>query len=493
MSGEPFVAGTSPPSSFAPRIDPDAKPSWSARYGDRHRLVRIADFPAGIAGPKKVRVYWRHDHHVLQWWDPEAKQNQSDRVDGDLVAAICRARQIEERLTHFRRSGQGRRRLSHADLVRRFLDDLEKRANAGMVDPATVRRYCSALRHYEAFCQQSEVQKAFPHVAGVNRDFRLAFTAFLASRSIAPNGRPGGAARPMKGQAFVQDAVRAMLEWAGDPERGNLLPDGFRNPFHRSGEGRPALQGDPLAEPDITLPMALTFVRACDLYQLRLFAPLLLFGLRAAEPCFLFGEYLDEDWLRVPCNPDLEYRTKGRRDKRFPLIEDLGPFWGGLRGGSLQGLLYQRRSVLQGSEKAPWRGASLAELVAEFRKRCGAAGSPHAAERVRLRDALLHEAGGIRYDHVEQEFHSLTRDLKWPPQATLKDFRHLFATTMASAALPEAYRRYLMGHAPERAAITAYTHLAELRRHYTEAVRREWTPLIETIQERLDSLRGNKG
>jgi hypothetical protein len=467
----------------------EGTPSWSERYGERHKLVRITDFPADVVGPKKVRLYWRHDHYVLQWWDAEAKQNLSDRVDGDLVAAVFRARQIEERLTHFRRSGQGRRRLSHDDLVQRFLGDLEKRADAGMVDPATVCRYRSALGHYQAFCRQNVVQKAFPHVSCVNRDFRLDFAAFLANRNVSANGHPGAAVRPMKGSTFVLDAVRAMLEWAGDPDRGNLLPDGFRHPFHRSAEGRTVLQGDPLAEPDITLPMALTFVRACDLYQLRLFTPLLLFGLRAAEPCWLFREHLDDAWLRVPCKADLDYRTKGRRDKRFPLIADLQPFWEMLREGPAHGLLYQRRVVLQGDEKAPWQGASLTELVAEFRRRCTAAASPRAAQRRLLRDALLHEAGALRYDHVEQEFRTLARKLDWPAQATLKDFRHLFCTTMAGAALPEVYRRYLMGHAPECAAVAAYTHLPELPRHFGGAVRREWTPLLETILQRLDNLR----
>jgi hypothetical protein len=463
-------------------------PSWSERYGERHRLVRIADFPVGITAPKKVRLYFRCDHFVLQWWDPATRQNQSDRVDGDLVTAISHARQIEERLTHFRRSGQGRRRVSHGDLVQQFLADVAKRADAGIIDPATLRRYRSALRHYESFCQQNEIRKAFPYAASVNRDFRLSFAAFLSSRRTTANGRPGADARPMKGQAFVLDAVRAMLQWAGDPERGNLFPDGFRNPFHRSAEERTLPRNDPLAEPDITLPMALAFVRACDLYQLRLFTPMLLFGLRAAEPCFLFGEYLDDSWLRVPCNSDLEYLTKSRRSKKFPLIEDLLPFWKVLRPSNVHGLLYVRRGVLEGREESPWQGASLAELVAEFRARCAAVHSPGLTERQRLRDGLLHEAGGIRYDHVEQEFHTLAQKRQWPAQATLKDFRHLFCTTMTTAGLPGPYLRFLMGHAPERAAIAVYTHLPDLRRHYTDAVRREWPSLLEAVLQRLDTL-----
>src|SRR4051794_5516428 len=160
----PTIAG---PADTPPRSAPGVTPSWSERYGRRHRLERIKDFPAGIAGPKRVRLYWRHDHYVLQWWDPAARANLSDRVDGDLVAAIARARQLEERLDHTRDAGLGRRRLGHRELVEAFLGDLGRRADAGQVGPGTVRRYAAALAHYTAFAEQPAVARATPHAAGV--------------------------------------------------------------------------------------------------------------------------------------------------------------------------------------------------------------------------------------------------------------------------------------------------------------------------------------
>src|SRR5437868_2951870 len=80
--------------------------TWSERYGQKHKLCWIRAFPPGIVPPKRVRIYQRSGHYVLQWWDPAAKGNLSDRIDGDLVAAIARARQIEERLENFKSSGQ---------------------------------------------------------------------------------------------------------------------------------------------------------------------------------------------------------------------------------------------------------------------------------------------------------------------------------------------------------------------------------------------------
>jgi hypothetical protein len=167
----------------------------------------------------------------------------------------------------------------------------------------------------------------------------------------------------------------------------------------------------------------------------------------------------------------------------------LRPLWDVLREGDKAGLLYVRRAVSEGREPGPLRGRPLAEVIAEFRRRCSEVRVLDAAGRQGLRDAVLQDAGGLRYDHVEQEFHTLARKLGSPAAATLKDLRHLFATTLGNTAMPEAYRRYLMGHAPAKGAIVSYTHLNKLHEHYADAVRQEWAPLIEAIRRQLGPLR----
>src|SRR5262249_50000721 len=104
------------------------------------------------------------------------------------------------------------------------------------------------------------------------------------------------------------------------------------------------------------------------------------------------------------------------------------------------------------------------------------------------RDGVLRDAGALTYDHIEGEFTKLARRLCWPAAATVKDMRHLFATTMNNAAMPEGFRRYLMGQTPGRAAIVAYTHLHELKRHYEEAMHKEWSVLVAAIQRRVAEL-----
>jgi integrase len=465
-----------------------AAASWKSRYSEKHRLKRVTSFPQGILPPKKVRLYLRAGHIILQWWDPRKKGNLCVRVNGDLVTAISRAREIDDRLTNCRTSGYVSGRSGHRELVDTFLADLDQRADADEVDPATVVRYRSALQHFLAFVTDPAIHKAFPHAATINRDFQLAFAAFLQNRSISPNGHANTKQRPMRCQAYVTDTVRAMFEWAADPDRGHLLPQGFRNPFRQGRSGRRHESIDQTSEPDITVAMAVNFLQACDAYQLGLFVPIIVCGLRAAEPCFLFREYIQDRWLKVPCNPDLFYQTKGRRAKRFPWLDEIGLFLQPSLAERGHGLLYQGRRFLEAPKERPFLGASLKELTDELQRRCGARSGLSARERIHLRDQLLLQAGGLTYDQVQAEFHKIAKKLAWPPIATPKDFRHLFSTCLENAGMPEHYRKYLMGHSPGKAPINAYTHLNKLREHYELAIQREFQPLLEAVRNRARQL-----
>lgn len=465
------------------------KSNWVARYGENHRWRRVDHFLPGIIPPQKVRLYQRTDHYLLNWWDPIAGKNLSERVDGDLVTALARARQIDERILAFRTGGVGKsRRISHADVVAKFIDDLTRRANAGEIGPRTVARYRSALDHYLEFCIQQNVAKTFPTASTINRDFRLELSAFLAGRQVHGNGRAGARLQPMKGQSFIFDTIRGMFEWAADPERGGLLPEGFRNPFLKMKNSRDIFRGDQLAAPDITPAMAVAFLESCDEFQFRLFVPMILFGLRAAEPCFLFREHFEMEWVLAPCIPDLGYSTKGRRDKRFPLIGELEPCWKLLRAGSPQGLLFERRSVVEGRETALNRGHSLDQLVNRYRHECTACQANDAAVRLRIRNKLLSNAGALNYDGIEEEFRAISQKLKWPRKATLKDFRHGFATMLGNSPMADAYKKYLMGHSPGRSALMAYTHLNQLREQFTNAIFQEWPALLETIRRKSEQI-----
>jgi len=467
--------------------DDTAQSDWARKYGERHRLVRV-DLPDGVDAPKKVRIYQRRDHYVLQWWDPGAKKNLVDRVDGDLVDVIARAREIDERIKNFRASGHVSRRLGHTDLMTGYLGDLGRRADAGEITPGTVERYRAALGHCEAFLVQPGIISRYAYAAGVDRDFALEFAAFLNARNVTPNGDPRARARPMKGQGFVLDAVRGMCEWAADPERGSLLPDGFRDPFLGASRrlGTPA--DDTEEEPDITTGMAIDFISACDAYQLRLFAPVIFYGLRPGEPCFLFHEHVGVESLRVECIPGLLYTTKGKRTKALPLIDAVRPLMVPPPGVSRGGPLFLRRQVLTGRDEAPLRAVPIEKIAERFAHRCAEAGVSRAKDKLRIRGQVMRDAGGITYTTVQREFTNVAGKLGWPRGATAKDFRHLFATTMENGGVPEHYRKYLMGHSRGKAAIVKYTHLNKVRARYEAAVEREWPELVDALERRTREL-----
>ena len=461
---------------------------WSAKYGDKHGWQRITDFPAGIVGPRHVRIYRRTAHYILQVWDPTAGRNISTRVDGDLVTAIFRAREIEERLTTSNSSGESRRRLGHQELVEAFVGDLVQRADAGEIDPRTVRRYQSALDHFMTFAGQPAISAAYPNVNRIDRQFTLQFAAFLDNLHVAPNGHPHASRRKLASSQYVADVARGMIGWAADPDRGNLLGSSFRNPFAGRRRGRQVGPDFLLGAPDITVAMAGDFLHACDSYQLPLFALLMLCGLRAAEPCLLFGEHIVDGWLNVPSIPQLDYLTKGRRDKRFPLVEPLASLLANSQGARHQGLLFLRRTVAEGRERPTLLHQPLDRVVAVFQERCQKRSASTATQRRADRDDVLRQAGALKYDKIEQEFRQVARQLNWPASATLKDFRHLFSTLMQNAGMPEFYRQFLMGHAPNRAAIASYTHLDDIRSHYEAAISRTFEPITAAIEGRAEQL-----
>jgi hypothetical protein len=278
-----------------------------------------------------------------------------------------------------------------------------------------------------------------------------------------------------------------MYAWAADPARGNILPAGFQNPFTQSGIGVRRPVRDLFGEPDITSVMAAEFLGTCDAFQLPIFATLVLYGLRAAEPTWLFREHFCHQWLKVACIPEMGLYSKGRLDKRFPLIKSLRELWLPTAGTSC-GLLFVRRDATMRGTDLPLFGVSLESLIVEYRQRCAADGIEAAAGRERLRDKLLAAAGGLNYDHIEGEFQAVARRLNWPRAATLKDFRHLFCTSLENAGVAESYRRYFMGQSTGKAPIVSYTHLNQLEPQFQKAVDQDLAPLVRAIERRAREL-----
>jgi integrase len=454
-------------------FDGTARQNWSSRYGERHKLERITDFPRGVRPPKKVRLYSRTEHFVLQWWDPGQRRTLSDRVDGDFLAALTRVRQIEEQLENRGRVSTGQRRLSYSELIDGYMEHLRRRADAGEIDLRTVARYQTALEYFNKFTAQPDTNAAYPHPGRTDREFVLRFQGFLQQQLVSRGNRT----RPLEGHEFILATARSAFTWASDPDQGNLLADSFRNPF--TGRNwtirRPAV--DLTRELPITVPMAADFLGACDDYQVRLFTPLILFGLRAAEIGWVFNEDVTPDWFIVRCHAELDYLTKGQRDKKFPLLPKIRTF---LLPSSKSGLWVRRRSC--SADSSPLLSRS--ELIAEYQRRLSRHVSLNAKIRRNVRTQLLREEGALEYDHIHGEFQNVAKQLNWPASATLKGFRHLFATSLENNGCPVSYRQYFMGQSQGRSAIVRYTHLDELSRHFSDLVVNRYAPIIAALKSR---------
>ena len=474
---------------------PLSSSDWVSKYGKLHKPTRILEFPMGIEGPKKVRIYARNQHFLLQFWDPALKKNLNQRVDGDLLEAIVRAREIDQRLLNLKSSGLTPL-INHQDLAQKYLEDLEVRCRAGEIDVKTVGRYHSAIQlHYLEFCELP-AQRRYSNVHQVNRDFQMAFAAYLADKLVSPNGHPSATKKFMsaKGQSYVLDCVKAMYQWATDKQRGNLLPNGFENPFlhrYRKSSKQTTEQIRPL---DITLPMACDLISRCDLFQLQIFSHLIMFGLRPSELSWTFWEDIDASWHAHRCHEDLDYYSKGRQNKRFPIIEVIERLQRSMLTyhADRKGLVFLNRKALKAKtdKSTPSTNWSLNQLAKQFQLKAGEFAKLSSQQRRKARDRMMREHGQLSYDQIKREFYQLANELEWPTKATLKDLRHLFSTGLENAGVPTYYRKYLMGQKFGKAPIVAYTHITQekLEEHFLRAVESEFAPIVEAIDRRLDQL-----
>ncbi len=254
-------------------------------------MRRITNWPPGIDPPRRVRIYWRRDHWLLQWWEPKQRKNVAESIVGDLISAIARAREIERRLEHFSASGHRSGKIGHDQLVNRFLADLDLRANAGEIEPSSVRRIASALSHYRKFAAQRRIAHGYRFVVGVDRVFAQQLRAFLVTPS-QNCAATSSTQYPLKDPSNVMGAARAMYAWAADPDRGAQLPEGFRYPFRQAGSNR-VLSVDPFGEPDISIDMAVKMLKYADAHQLRLLAPILFLGSAPPNLC----SYSQNTWM----------------------------------------------------------------------------------------------------------------------------------------------------------------------------------------------------
>jgi hypothetical protein len=101
----------------------------------------------------------------------------------------------------------------------------------------------------------------------------------------------------------------------------------------------------------------------------------------------------------------------------------------------------------------------------------------HDASVIEIRNEIHHQSGGLTYGLIEKEFLMIRDRLRWPKNATLKDFRQLFSPCIGNSGIPEHCRKYLMGQSQGKAAIVRYTHLNQLQEQFHSGLQQQMGPV----------------
>ena len=411
-----------------------------------------------------------------------------ERFVGDLFAAVGRADEINKAIAEAAMP-QRKTPAGIDELVTRFVEHQERRADAGEISPKTPERYRSALDHLIAFAHEDRARAKPEWVP--NRDLVLRFKAYLQGTLIGGRRQAGKGQRLLscKGLLFILATARAMVRWGVEE---GLLPASAAAAFMQAGRDRAAHHT--LSEVPLDTDEIVRLIAVADAYQLALFCFHIFHGVRVAEPCWLMHEFVDTEkgWIEYRCIEELAYRTKGRIDKRLPIppvMRDvLRPWLTPDRGG----LVLLKRRHPRASGPSVHRQTSLQEIIQQVHTSAPKGWS----ERSRVAAKVLKKLGATEGDDVRREFKRLLAVAGISKEVTPKALRHHFATALERAGVPYSTRKYLLGHRlNERGGrgsdITAiYTHLEPdfVRATYQRVLDGPLAKVVDAFSTRLHQL-----
>ena len=381
------------------------------------------------------------------------------RIGPDKAEAERRAAEINAQLAHGLPSAYGFERIAVLELRRLWLEYHEMVRRSSV---ATVRRYRAATEHLLAFLADEhprlKADALTPQVAE-------SFVKYLRSQKVGANGHGKARRRRMrdKGIIFVLSTCRSLFNYAA---RQRHLPPYARNPFAELGIER--MRNEDAKPKGIFTPdEEVAFLKACDPWQLRVFATLAFTGMRSGELCHLLIK--DVDWgariIHIRNRSDLGWKTKTRNERRVYLIDGLLDVIRQAVGKRRYGPIFLARKYAEGGAEPPLVGMCVPGLAAELRARAAAAvgrnghGSPR---EVTDREAkhLWRDMGASNPRDVRREFMRVTKKMGRPDLTCPKSWRHQLVTAMQEADVDPFARKEIIGHT--RLETTAiYTHTRE--------------------------------
>lgn len=306
---------------------------------------------------------------------------------------------------------------------------------------ATIRRYRAATQHLENFAH-SQAKPPLAH------DVRAeAFTQYLRSLAVSPNGHPHTARRLLRdrGIQFILETCRALYSYAATRR---YLPPYAGNPFAalpldklKIEDAKPIFVFDAQTE--------LAFLQAADAWAFAVHFVLAKTGVRVGELTHLLVEDVDlnSGWLHIRNKAALGWRIKTGSERAVPLLPEVVAVLRRVVGDRTAGPVFLRQR---------FRGGMLPPLVGDRREleRIGATRQRAAGpllsrtELLRIARTVWHDAGAVKTDAIRTGFVRIMRAMGHPQATCPKSWRHTFATLLQAGGVDPLIRQLILGHKP---------------------------------------------
>ena len=310
----------------------------------------------------------------------------------------------------------------------------------------TIDRYRTATDHLLSYLTKHPIKQASLLTA---RHVEV-FVQYLRTIEVAPNGHPHTAKRRLldKGVKYILECCRALFAYAG--KHRHLSPYAA-NPFSTVEIQRMPIEN---AKPIVLLTPQeeVSFLEACNDWQLPIFATLMLTGIRPGELCHLLVEDadLEANVLRIVNKAPLGWRIKTRSERVIPLVPALADLLRAVTRSRSTGVLFRQPRCSE-DHRAPLDGLETDQLTIEAARRAADSevqdGATHGRKlALRTVQTIWRDLAAISEDRVRLEFIRICRSIRRSDATAPKLLRHGFATALQDANVDPLIRSQLMGH-----------------------------------------------
>lgn len=348
----------------------------------------------------------------------------------------------ESRATPIPRRAPGR--ITLRELAADFL--AEKRKTRGKRTMVTLG---GRLAHAVEFTELPENRRHWANVAEIDRDFAVEFKAFLGSRKVAPNGRPGAAKRLMSQASIVNvmESLRGLLNWGKSAAVAKLSPS-FVNPLTADLVGvRP--QRDPLRKNCIPVELRARLLDKADRWQFFMFAMWFVLPCRPEEFCGLLVSDVDFEARRLRFGDRFGGAdfTKGRQSFVVPFPAELEPVLQALVRGRREGPLLRSCRAFDNVGVGELDSvAALEDVVAKALASERAVDMQTPQDRKNAIRKLFRHHGGVSIEQAAKEFDRLQKNVLGERRFTLKDLRHAVTQDFRESGVERLEARFMTGH-----------------------------------------------